>query len=84
MSFQAPSLPGAEPPSACVSGVTSINNTCGGNTTTSSAMSSMAPPPAKHALQEAQQLPRTAASVNRSEFSYCFHLRKKNTQLHSS
>uniref|UniRef100_A0A804MCM6 Protein YABBY 5 n=1 Tax=Zea mays TaxID=4577 RepID=A0A804MCM6_MAIZE len=62
----APSLPGAEPPSACVSGVTSINNTCGGNTTTSSAMSSMAPPPAKHALQEAQQLPRTAASVNRT------------------
>ncbi|PWZ45552.1 Protein YABBY 5 [Zea mays] len=59
-SFQAPSLPSAEPPSAaCVSGITSINNTaCGGN----NAASAMAPPPAKPALHEPLQLPRSAAS----------------------
>ena len=69
MSFQAPSLqPSAEPPSACVSTIASINNSCGGNN--ASAMSSMAPPPpAKPALQE-PQLPRSAASGNKSEFSY--------------
>uniref|UniRef100_A0A804RKY1 Protein YABBY 5 n=1 Tax=Zea mays TaxID=4577 RepID=A0A804RKY1_MAIZE len=64
-SFQAPSLPSAEPPSAaCVSGITSINNTaCGGN----NAASAMAPPPAKPALHEPPQLPRSAASANKKK-----------------
>lgn len=73
-SFQAPSLPSAEPPSAaCVSGITSINNTaCGGN----NAASAMAPPPAKPALHEPLQLPRSAASsANKSEsFSSFFFI----------
>lgn len=62
MSFQAPSLqPSAEPPSACVSTITSINNTCGGNS--ASAMSSMAPPPpAKPALLQEPQLPKSNKS----------------------
>ena len=71
MSFQAPSLqPCAEPPSACVSTITSINNSCGGNN--ASAMSSMAPsPPAKPALQE-PQLPKS----NKSELISYFHLHR--------
>lgn len=67
-SFQAPrSLqPSTDPPSACVSTITSINNTCGGGNS-ASAMSSMAPPPpAKPALLE-PQLPKSAASGNKSE-----------------
>ncbi|CAD6260167.1 unnamed protein product [Miscanthus lutarioriparius] len=67
MSFQAPSLqPRAEPPSACVSTITSINNNSCGGGNNASAMSSMAPPPpAKPALHE-PQLPRSAASGNRT------------------
>jgi hypothetical protein len=73
-SFQAPSA-------ACVSGITSINNTaCGGN----NAASAMAPPPAKPALHEPPQLPRSAASANKSESfsSFFFHLLSFHSVLH--
>ncbi|WVZ86549.1 hypothetical protein U9M48_033308 [Paspalum notatum var. saurae] len=69
MAFQAPqpSLPPSlqEPPSACVSTITSINNnnSCGGGTN-ASAMS-MAPPPVKPAPQQQQEaatLPKSAAA----------------------
>ncbi|XP_034602264.1 protein YABBY 5 isoform X2 [Setaria viridis] len=60
---QAPSLTSAEPASACVSTITSINNSCGGRNN-ASAMS-MAPPPLKPAPQE-PQLPKSAASGNRT------------------
>ncbi|KAJ1272032.1 hypothetical protein BS78_06G171900 [Paspalum vaginatum] len=67
MAFQAPpSLqPSLEPPSACVSTITSINNnSCGGGGTNASAMSMMAPPPVKPAPQQeaAATMPKSAAS----------------------
>ncbi|OEL31552.1 Protein YABBY 5 [Dichanthelium oligosanthes] len=62
MAFQAPSLPSAEPPSTCVSTITSINNSCGGNNNAS--VMSMAPPVVKPAPQE-PQLPKSAASGNK-------------------
>ena len=73
MSFQAPSLQTrAEPPSACVSTITSINNNSCGGGNNASAMSSMAPPPpAKPALQE-PQLPKS----NKSELISYFHLHR--------
>ncbi|CAN6240296.1 unnamed protein product [Urochloa humidicola] len=66
MPFQqaAPSLTSAEPASACVSTITSINNnSCGGNS--ASAAMSMAPPPVKPAPQEPQMAPKSAASGNK-------------------
>ena len=64
---QAPSLPSAEPASACVSTITSINNSCGGGNN-APVMSSMAPPPqVKPAPQEPQLLPKSTASGNKCE-----------------
>ncbi|CAL5026239.1 unnamed protein product [Urochloa decumbens] len=65
MPFQqaAPGLASAEPASACVSTITSINNSCGGANNASAAMS-MAPPPVKPAPQE-PQLNKSAASGNK-------------------
>jgi hypothetical protein len=63
---QAPSLASAEPASACVSTITSINNSCGGGNNASAI--SMAPPSLKPAPQEPQQLPKGGAgSGNKSE-----------------
>ena len=64
---QALSLPTAEPASACVSTITSINNSCGGGNN-APVMSSMAPPPqVKPAPQEPQLLPKSTASGNKCE-----------------
>ncbi|CAN6235753.1 unnamed protein product [Urochloa humidicola] len=65
MPFQqaAQGLTSAEPASACVSTITSINNSCGGGNNSASAMS-MAPPPVKPAPQE-PQLNKSAVSGNK-------------------
>ncbi|XP_062183625.1 protein YABBY 5-like [Phragmites australis] len=60
MPFHAPSLMSTEPASACVSTITSSNNSCGGNNASAMSMA----PPAKPALQE-PQLPKSGVSGNR-------------------
>ncbi|PAN39306.1 hypothetical protein PAHAL_7G234600 [Panicum hallii] len=69
MPLQAPSLPSAEPASACMSTLTSMNNSCGGGNNASSVMSMAAPPPppVKPAPQEPQQLPKSVASGNKQK-----------------
>ncbi|KAF8703990.1 hypothetical protein HU200_003896 [Digitaria exilis] len=65
--FQAPaSMTSAETASACVSTITSINNSCGGGNSGASVMSMPPPPLVKPAQQEPQQLSKSAASGNKA------------------
>ncbi|RLM75719.1 protein YABBY 5-like [Panicum miliaceum] len=79
---QAPSLPSAEPASACVSTITSINNSCGGgnNAPVMSSMAPARPPPVKPAPQEPQLQPKSTASGNKRFF---FREIKSNKRVNS-